>query len=196
MRAIALAALAAALALAPAPARASSLPGADFGDRPTLGVGLGAGLGWRPGGSFAVTWPAMEQLAVGAAVASTFTGGATYDLRGVYRFVDGSREGPAIAGILGLWGAVGGLGPDPRFSAAAPLAPSIGFGLAYSPLDKLSIRLNLAYSPFFNYGTEVLGFIGGPPSSGIEAAYALSPGFEVTAGLNGNGDLLGLSYAF
>lgn len=190
------AALAAAFAVAPGQAWASSMPGADFGDRPKLGAGFGAGLGWQPGGSVALTWPVWDQLAVSGAAASTFSGGATFDLRGIYRFVEGSREGPAIAGIVGLWGAAGGVGPDPRFTAGVPLAPSIGFGLAYSPMDKLALRLNLAYSPFFAYGTETLGFIGGPPSTGIEAAYELSPGFEVTAGLNGNGDILGLSYLF
>lgn len=188
--------VAAVLILAPAPARASSLPGVDFGDRPVLSVGLGTGLGWRPGGSLAVTWPLGEQLAVSGALASTFAGGATFDLRGIYRFVEGSREGPAIAGILGLWGAAGGVGPDPRFTMGVPLAPAVGFGLAYSPLDRLALRLNLAYSPFFAYGTEALGFIGGPPSTGIEAGYTLMPGLELTAGLNGNGDLLGFSYLF
>jgi hypothetical protein len=177
-------------------AAASSLPAADVGDRPKLGLGVGAGFGWRPGGSVAVDWPVTDGVAVGGALASTFTGGATFDLRGVYRFVEGSREGPSIAGIVGLWGATGGLGPDPRFTLGVPIAPSIGFGLAYSPLDKLALRLNLAYSPFFAYGTETLGFIGGPPSTGIEAAYALGPGLEVTAGLNGNGDILGVSYLF
>ncbi len=190
------AAIAAALVMTQTPALASSLPGADYGERPVLGVGLGAGLGWRPGGSLAVTWPVLDQLAVGGALASTFAGGVTFDVRGVYRFVEGSREGPAIAGIVGLWGAAGGLGPDPRFTMGVPLAPAIGFGLAYSPLDKLAIRLNLAYSPFFAYGTEALGFIGGPPSTGVEAGYQLAPGLEVTAGLNGNGDILGFSYRF
>lgn len=197
MRAIVLGAgIAAVIASTPTRALASSLPAADFGERPVLGVGLGTGLGWRPGGSLAVTWPLMDQIALGGALASTFTGGVTYDVRGVYRFVEGSREGPSIAGIVGLWGAAGGIGPDPRFTMGVPLAPSIGFGLAYSPLDKLALRLNLAYSPFFAYGTETLGFIGGPPSTGIEAAYVLMPGFEVTAGLNGNGDILGCSYLF
>ena len=181
---------------AAAPPPAPSHPRAALGEPPPGGAGGGARRRRRPRGPRALTWPVIDQLAVGAAVASTFTGGATFDLRGVYRFVEGSREGPAIAGIVGLWGAAGGVGPDPRFTMGVPLAPAIGFGLAYSPLDKLAIRLNLAYSPFFAYGTETLGFIGGPPSTGIEAAYALSPGFEVTAGLNGNGDILGLAYHF
>ena len=190
------AAVLACIVLAPGQALASSMPGADFGDRPTLGAGFGTDLGWRPGGSVALTWPVMDHLAMSGALASSFVGGVTFDVRGIYRFVEGGREGPSIAGIVGLWGATGGLGPDPRFTLGAPVAPAIGFGLAYSPLDRLALRLNLAYSPFFTYGSETLGFIGGPPSTGIEAAYELFPGFEVTAGLNGNGDLLGVSYVF
>lgn len=178
-----------------APAMASSLPQADL-DKPRLGVGVGTGLGWRPGGSLAVDVPLGDAIGAGLALQTTFTGATTIDARASYRFVDGSRESPAIAAIAGVWGVVGGAGPDARFTGPVPLAPSIGFGMAYEPLDKLTLRLNLAYSPLFAYGTEQLVFIGGPPTSGVEVAYEVLPGVEATLGLNGNGDVLGLNYTF
>lgn len=178
-----------------APALASSMPKADL-ERPTLGIGAGANLGWKPGGSVAVDFPVMGNIGIGLGLNSTFVNGTTFDARASYRFVDGSRESPAIAAIAGVWGVLGGQAGDPRFTSAYPLAPSIGFGLAYEPLDKLTLRLNLAYSPFYAYGSEALAFIGGPPTSGIEAAYEILPGVEATLGLNGNGDVLGLNYQF
>lgn len=179
--------------LAERPAEAASLPPVDFGDQTIVGLGVGADQALTAGGSLSIDVPVGSRLLLGGAVASTLGGQFNYDLRGVYRLVEGSRETPAIGGILGLWGAPGMAG----FQLPVAAAPFVGFALAYAATDQIDLRLNLAYSPFFDYGpSEFLGFIGGPPVSGLEVGYQLTPNLEATIGINGRGDFAGVNYAF
>lgn len=184
----------AALAMVASPAVASSLPRVDFDDRPTVGVGFGTNQAWSPAGSVSLDIPVGDQWLVGGAVASTLAGGLNGDLRLVYRFVEGGTAGPTIAAIAGVWGEPLGrpMGLSSRFSLPGGAAPLVGFGLAYPVWDRIHLRLNLIYSPFFLYGAETLGFIGGPPGSGLEVGYELNSAIQATLGINGRGDVLGL----
>lgn len=193
MKRIAVAAAAAWALVGASPAWASSLPGVDFGDRPVAGLGVGANEALSAGGSLSVDVPLGDQILVGGAIASTFGGNVNYDLRAMYRLVEGSSDSPAIGGLVGVWGAPG----LPGFQLPVSAAPFVGFALAYSPMERVDLRLNLAYSPFFDYGpSEFLGFIGGPPVSGLEVGYQLTPSLEATLGLNGRGDFVGVNMAF
>lgn len=175
------------------PAMASSLPRVDFGTSPSVGLGFGANQALQAGGSLSVDVPVGQDFLVGGALSSTITGGIVYDARALYRFVEGDNEGPSIAAMVGIWGSPG----LTRFQLPISAAPLVGFGLAYPITPQFDIRLNLAYSPFFNYGpSEFLGFIGGPPGTGIEVGYQIMPNIEATLGINGRGDLLGLNMTF
>lgn len=184
----------AALGIFTAPAEASSLPRVDFGTSPTVGLGFGANQALQAGGSLSVDVPLFGDALVGGALSSTVLGTLVYDVRALYRIVDGaSGEGPSIAGMIGLWGSPGAT----AFQLPGQFAPMIGFGMAYAINAQFDVRLNLAYSPFFRYGaSEFLGFVGGPPGSGIEVGYQLTPAMEATLGINGRGDLLGLNMTF
>lgn len=188
--------LALALALLPClPAAASSLPRADIGSRPVLGIGVGGNQSLQAGGSLSLDVPVTDAIAIGGSASSTFAGGLDYDVRGMYRFILGaSSTGPSISAILGLWGQPGLSGFQTGFGAA----PYLGFGLAYPINEKFTVRLDLAYAPFFDYAhaNETLVFLGGPPSSGVEVGYHITKNFEATLGLNGRGDLIGASYTF
>lgn len=184
--------LIAALAVA-GPAAASSLPRVDFGTEPIVGLGLGVNQGLSAGGSLSLDVPVGTRWMAGASVGSSLARSITYDVRAIYRLVDGGPETPAIGAIVGLWGAPGA----PGFQFPLGVAPLVGFGLAYTINEQFDVRLNLSYSPFFNYGSgEFLTFIGGPPLAGLEVGYQLSPGLEATLGINGRGDFLGLAYTF
>jgi hypothetical protein len=187
----ALAALALTLAVSPL-ARASSLPRVDFGEKPLLGVGLGANQNWATSGSLSLDVPFADTFLLGGSIATRIDGSVNFDLRGMYRFIEGGKEGPTVAGILGVWGAPGQAG----FTLPGQVAPLVGFGLAYPATDQVDLRLNLAYSPFFQYTHEFLTFIGGPPLAGVEVSYQLTPIMEVTLGVNGRGDFLGANLAF
>ncbi|MDB5096869.1 MAG: hypothetical protein JWM80_1290 [Cyanobacteria bacterium RYN_339] len=187
--------LALALAVLPATeALASSLPRADFGDRPILGVGLGGNRTWSAGGSLALDMPVYPGLALGGALNTTLAGGLNYDLRGTYRFVDGSQLTPAVAAIAGVWGAPGLAG----FSSPLGVAPYLGFALAYPINDRINLRLDLTYAALYDYakGGETLLFLGGPPSSGLEVGYKFLPNVEATLGINGRGDFVGANLSF
>lgn len=177
-----------------APAEASSLPRVDFDTSPSVGLGFGANQSLQAGGSLSIDVPVASQLLVGGAVSSSIVGSLVYDVRALYRLVEAvPGESPAIAGMVGVWGAPGAA----RFQLPGQFAPLIGFGLAYPINEQFDVRLNLAYSPFFTYGaSEFLGFIGGPPGSGIEVGYQVTPNLEATLGINGRGDLLGLNMTF
>lgn len=187
----ALAALALTVGLVPQ-AQASSLPRVDFGDKPIFGFGVGMNQNWSTSGSVSLDVPFASTFLLGGSIATRIDGSVNYDLRGMYRFIEGGHDGPTIAGILGVWGAPGQTG----FSLPGQVAPLVGFGLAYPATDKIDLRLNLCYSPFFNYTTEFLTFIGGPPTSGAEVGYKLTPNTEVTLGINGRGDFLGANLTF
>lgn len=183
-----------AAACAANPAAASSLPRVDFGDRPSVGLGIGANQSLQAGGSLSLDAPIASQLMLGGAISTSILGNLVYDVRAMYRIVEGvSGEGPSIAGMIGLWGAPGAS----NFQLPGQVAPLVGFGMAYAINEQFDVRLNLAYSPFFTYTSgEFLGFVGGPPGSGIEVGYQLLPNLEATLGINGRGDVLGLNMTF
>ena len=183
---------AAILLSAPVVAEASSMPRADFGDRPALGLSLGTDAAFQAGGSLSVDLPVWPQLTVGAGVGSTMAGALTYDVRAFYRFVEPSDGGLAVGGLVGAWGAPG----SSAFQLPVAVAPFIGFGMAYTFMPKLTARLNLAYSPFYQPTTELFGVFGGPTVSGVEVAYQLTPAIAATLGLNGRGDIVGLNMTF
>lgn len=178
-------------AAAPHPAFASSLPGADSGPAPVVGLGLGVDGGWRATGSFGAALPLARQGGVGASF-STSSSRRLWEGHGLYRLVSMGPDGPAIAAMGGVWGASGLDG----FTLPGAWAPWVGVGLAYGFAGRFVFRLNLLYSPFFHYEREFLIFLGGPPSSGVELSYRLSGPLELTVGLNGHGDLAGLRWQF
>jgi hypothetical protein len=142
----------------------------------------------------AVDLPVWSSLAVGGAVGTTLAGGTNFDLRAAYRFVEGSQLTPAIAAIVGAWGAPGQAG----FSSSLGVAPYVGFALAYPITDRFNARLDLTYAAFYDYSRagETLLFLGGPPASGLEVGYKILPNLEATLGINGRGDFLGANYNF
>lgn len=177
------------------PARASSLPRADFGSQPILGIGVGGNQSWQAGGSLSADFPLNDSLMLGASAASSLGGALNYDVRGMYRFVVGTRStGPSIAAVVGLWGQPG----LPYFQTSLGAAPFIGFAMAYPITDRFTARLDLSYAPFFDYAhaSQSLVFLGGPPSSGLEVGYKVAPNLEATLGLNGRGDFLGANFQF
>lgn len=185
-----------ALVMGAAPAAwASSLPKVDFGPSASFGFGVGTNQLWQTGGSLSLDVPVTDSILIGGAAATNLDGSVNFDVRGLYRLIEGGTEGPTIAAMIGLWGAPGGPNAA-NFQLPYPVAPLVGFGLAYPVMDKVDLRLNLAYSPFFTYTGEFLTFIGGPPSSGVEVGYQLTPNMEVTLGINGRGDFLGANLTF
>lgn len=170
---------------ASAPAQASTLPGADFApDTRTLGVGVGYG------GGLAFDWSVGKGLMAGFSAARlTAPLGNRVDVRLLYQFIDGGRNGLSIAGIVGLWA-------DTGFSGSPfPFLPPIegGFGLAYPITQQLTARLNLVV-PLFS-PLRAFDVFGGP-AAGLEMGYRFQPNFEGTLGLNGQGNLLGLRLNF
>jgi hypothetical protein len=180
------------IGVVPAAAWASSLPKVDFGTQPSVGLGINVNSAFTTGGSVSIDVPFWDVFQVGGAIATRLDGSVNYDVRAMYRFIEGGKDGPSIAGIIGVWGAPGQSG----FTLPGSVAPLVGFGLAYPAMDKLNLRLNLAYSPFFNYTSEFLTFIGGPSVAGAEVAYELTPNTEVTLGINGRGDFVGANLHF
>jgi hypothetical protein len=160
------------LVAAAAPARASSMPRADFGGRPVLGLGLGNGL------SVGLDVPLSSALSLGGSFNAGFVTARTssVDLRLLYKLVTADR-GRFQLDLLG-----GMQGGGPGF-ALAGFEPVVGVAMAYGLLPRLTLRLNLATGVFNR---------GGIGPSGIELGYDLTPTIEGTLGGNGRGDFLGL----
>lgn len=175
--------LAIALVILIAPsAWASTLPKADFGDRGYLGVGVGPAVGASYDARLS------RELLVGASVGSILWPGPTstrYDLRALYRFVDGGRTSLSIAGILGAWG-------DTAFAAPLgwPGGIEIGFGLSVPITHDLTGRLNLLV-PYYQVPSTHFFDVFYGPSGGIELGYKITPWIEATLGLNGSGGIAG-----
>jgi hypothetical protein len=178
--------------VAPVATEASTLPRADFASHPLLGVGLGMSQAPALEGALSYDMPLTSQVLLGASVGYGLGSNVTYDVRALYRFIPLSPDGPAIAGILGVWGAPGQTG----FQLGGNMAPFVGVGLAYAINDRFDARVDLSYSPFYNYGNQFLSIIGGPPIFGGEVGYKFSPTLQATLGLDGRGDIAGLSLSF
>ena len=96
-----LAAVLVAVAASPA-AWASSLPKVDFGSQPSVGLGVGTNQAFTTGGSVSIDIPFLDVFQVGGAIATRLDGSVNYDVRAMYRFIEGGTEGPSIAGMLGV----------------------------------------------------------------------------------------------
>jgi hypothetical protein len=153
-----------------APAMASTMPRADFGNRPTLGLGLG----WGVGASLDVPLSGLASLGAGVSFTRFNTGGA--NVRFLYKLIHGG-------GGLTLDLLVGGDVGYVFAGGSTAFGPFAGVALAYPFTRQLTGRLNLAVNP--------LAF-GSPDASGIELGYKFSPTMEGTIGGNGRGDFLGL----
>lgn len=177
-----------------APAMASTLPEADFtyGQR-VLGLGIGQGI------SGSVDVPISRQVSLGGAIGIPAFALSEFDVRGLYKFVDGGRKGFTLDGILGV------LGATALYPGAPPANLEVGIGMAYPFTDKIIGRVNLVIVPFLFGNNGNAGFVANPafyngifagPSGGLEVAYRFTPRLEGTLGENGLGNLLGLKYAF
>ena len=100
--------VAACLVAAPA-AMASTLPHADFGDRPTIGLGLGPNAYGiiQSGVSAEASLGPNSRIGISAGAATTGT--VLYEARGLYRLVEPSGVAPAVVAIGGGWGGAGDL---------------------------------------------------------------------------------------
>jgi hypothetical protein len=168
-------------------AEASTMPRADFGrNSRVLGIGLGNGIG------ASIDAAVQPNLTLGGALGSGVYGFNTtrWDLRMLYRFVDGGRRNLSVAGLLGLWG-------DTAYQRALGLAPGleIGFALSYPFTREVTGRLNLAVPYYGTLGGPYFNAFGGP-SAGFELAYRFQPHLEGTLGVNGLGGILGLKLNF
>lgn len=174
-----------AAALSCGPALASNLPGADF--TPTERA-VGVGIGY--GGGLSVDAALNNGMLIGLSAARLAAPlGNRFDMRLLYKFINGEDNGLSIVGILGLWGDTGFAG------SPFPFLPPIegGFGLAYPVTKQLTGRLNLVV-PLF---VPIRAFdIFGGPAAGLEVGYKFRPAIEGTLGFNGQGNLIGMRMRF
>ncbi len=163
------------LAAAATPAQASSLPRADFGARPYLGLGLGNGV------SLSFDAPLNADMSLGASLGTGFvlSKSSSVDVRFLYKLLRGGSQRPTIDLLVGAQG--GGTG----FTLGG-FEPMVGVALAYAFTPQLTLRGNIVA------GVTSRGVIG---PSGLELGYKFSPQLEGTFGGNGRGDVLGLKFA-
>ena len=158
-------------------AEASSLPRADFGNRPTFGLGLGNGI------SLAIDAPIAPLLTLGASLSAPNFSSSNIDVRLMYKLIPGGGINRLTLGLLGGVQAGGN-----TFGSFNYTDPFVGVGLAYPLTSQITIRGNVAVG--------ILGGVGnrfGP--SGAELAYRFSNQLEGTLGFNGRGDVIGLKFA-
>lgn len=156
------------------PAQASSMPRADFGSRPYLGLGLGNGV------SVSFDAPLNGDMALGLSGGTgVFNRVSSVDVRFLYKFLRGGVGRPTVALLAGMQG--GGAG-----YTLGGFEPMVGIGLAYGITPALTIRGNIVA------GLGSRNWIG---PSGIELAYKFTPTLEGTIGGNGRGDVIGLKFS-
>lgn len=157
------------------PAQASSMPRADFGSRPTLGLAVGNGL------SIGLDVPLSQAVSLGASFNAGFawTRNTNIDIRLLYKLVSADR------GRFQLDLLAGAQGYGPGSFTFSTFEPIVGVATAYDLTPQLSLRGNLA-----------TGLVnrGGVGPSGIELGYRFSPTLEGTIGANGRGDVIGLKF--
>lgn len=169
------AALAALVVLGTAlPAHASSMPRADFGSRPYLGLGLGNGV------SLSFDAPLNRDMSLGASLGTGFvySRASSVDVRFLYKLLHGGAQRPFVDLLVGVQG--GGVG-----FALGGFEPMVGVGLAYAFTPQLTLRGNIVA------GLGSRNVIG---PSGIELGYKFSSTLEGTIGGNGRGDFIGLKF--
>lgn len=165
-------------------AQASTLPGADIAD-------LRLGLGSSPG--VALQIPLGEQLQLGGSAALPFFYGAfgftRYDVHLSYRLIQSDKL--SVSAILGVFG---DLNTSQRTDLKlSPFGIEAGVGIAYKINEYFTARVNIVPGLGFPNSTGWGLF---PPAGGIEVAYHPVPELEVSAGFNGNSDILGFNYRF
>jgi hypothetical protein len=166
-------------------ASATTLPTADTGPR----VQAGAGLTWtetgEPGWAASVDAPIGSEASLGVGLAGRPGLMGPWSVRGLYRLVRGDATTPSVAALGAAWGP-GVVGPGPL------ARPALGFALAYVPWPRVTLRLDLGYSFPAPGATERWTFVGGAPCFGVEVGWQVTDRLEVTAGLTGAGELLGV----
>lgn len=178
-----------AVGLCALPVAASTLPQADFPANHRL-LGIGAG---NDNISVSLDVPLSTNLSLGGSVnlpgVGVGTNRAIYDVRGMYRFVDGGRRNLSIAGILGFWGT--------HWYGSTSFINNLelGFGLAYPFTHQITGRLNLVV-PYYGTVAGPYYFTFGGPAAGLEVGYLFNPNLEGTLGANGQGGILGLNIRF
>ena len=170
--------------LLPSPALASSMPAAD---RVANHIALASGP------ALAAEWNLAPRWTIGASLATPWYfwqdfGSLRYGTFGMVQLLE--IDGFFIAGIVGLYGDLN-FGDLDRY---APLGLQLGAAFAYQLNPKLTLRLNLV--PGVSLRLPPNGWVIFPPAGGAEIAWRWSPNLEVTAGYNGNGDILGLNWIF
>ncbi|MDB5096896.1 MAG: hypothetical protein JWM80_1317 [Cyanobacteria bacterium RYN_339] len=152
------------------PAAASTMPKADFGGSPVLGLGLGYGVG------VSIDAPVAPQLSLGVAAHFAYFNTVHGDVRLLYKLLHGGGGLTLdLLGGVGYGGLLSGGGYNP--------SPFVGVALAYPFTHQLTGRLNVGINPLSPAGTT---------ASGIELGYKFSNTLEGTIGANGLGDVLGL----
>jgi hypothetical protein len=167
------------------PSHASTLPPADI-DSVSIGVGL---LG--PGLSIDV--PVAPRVFTGLSVSlpifypGNLFGTIRYNLYGAYQIIKEKDSKLAFAGVLGIWG-------DRNFVSTTYsntiAAFQLGFAVAYTFTEQFRVRVNIiAALPASDYGIIA-------PAAGFELVYTPSKNIELSAGLNGQGDIFGARWHF
>ncbi len=171
-RIVLLSTMLATLALSPQ-ARASTLPRADFGDRPALAAGGGQSL------NVAFEAPIDDRLAFGMVAGSRAFVGAAAEAHARYRFMQIGRDPLTLAWLVGAQAA------GPAFQNLTEIEPVLGLLVAYPLTPEWTLRASLA--------AGVLGYELLRPA-GIELGYRFLPRMEATVGFNGRGDVAGLRF--
>lgn len=161
---------------------ASTLPQADF-------HGLHLGLGSSPGLSLELAL--SDHLAIGGATAlPIFLGGVTrYEGHLSYRLLQHQQVDVSL--LFSIFGDLNTFGRSDL--ELAPVGLAAGLGIAWHLTPELNIRVNIVPGLTFPKSTTWGLF---PPAGGLEVGYHPLPELEVTAGLNGNGDILGFNFRF
>lgn len=170
------------------PAAASSLPAMPEDSRPVLGIGIGP--------SVSLDWRAFQPLSLGFSSAVSFWdpssfGVVRYDVRGIYLLRDGGATNFTLSAIAGIWGDTSFLRQQVE---GLPFGLEGGIALSYPFLPHLIGRVNFVAG--YQFFSSPLGVNPGffPPAAGLELAYYPSPGWELTFGFNGQGDIVGVRW--
>lgn len=172
------------LLLAQPPAWAGLLPGADrpgtqvrLGSGPTLGAAVGLG----------------PHLEAGLSVSSAFLyfqnfSTLRYSAYGLFQLYQ--ENGFYMAFLAGAYGNA----YLPSLQRHSLISLQGGAAFAYDLNRDLTLRLNIA--PGVSLMVPPQGWEAFAPLSGIELAWRLNPGTELSVGYTGNGDILGVSWRF
>ncbi len=176
------------LLLWPAQAQAAPLPGAD---RPRTEIRLGSGPSL--GGSLKLN-PIWELGFSTALPALNFQQGSYFQFdtgrASAYAMVQlFNKKGFYIAGVAGIFADLS-LGPTFAFNTWGLQA---GATFAYDLNQALTLRVNIV--PGIDFLVPPTGWLLAP-ATGISVVWRPQPALSVSFGINGNGDLLGLSWGF